>query len=414
MFVALTLVVATVGLIIYILKKYEARAKSYWTDRGFASIPSGLSFWDIFLGKKDAIDSDVEIYQKLGQLQEKVGGVMELGAFSAPILFVRDLDVAKDILIKDFDHFFDRRKSMRRYTLEVIGTAVFGMSVDTFNENDILYKMAERIGQFSYFRKLKLSLIQNFPKLSKILKLNGLDQDVSDFFWGMLSAALKARQEGNIKGNDFVQMLVDAHNDNLKEDQESELSREEKDANLKPKSGGNKNNIKWSNEIAIPQAFVFMSAGFDTVANNLAVASYILATHEDIQDKVYEEACRVLGNGEDGKKIAYEEVNRLEYIDMFISEVLRLYPAVTRLDRKCMRDYTLSTSDGEKPQIIKAGTFIAIPAEAIQRDEQYYPDPLKFDPERFNQENKTKRNPYAYMPFGIGPRKTALECDLPW
>ncbi|OXA62846.1 putative cytochrome P450 9f2 [Folsomia candida] len=389
MFVALTLVVATVGLIIYILKIYEARAKSYWTDRGFASTPSGVSFWDIFLGKKDAIDSDVEIYQKIGHLQEKVGGVMELGAFSSPILFVRDLDVAKDILIKDFDHFFDRRsfgdfdklfndglfnmkgqdwkdmrtflsptftsgrirsmfshfertadklkqhvksfpvtksgfdipvsESMRKYTLEVIVTSVFGMSVDVFKENDIMFEMAEKFGHFSYSRKIRLYMIQNFPKLSKLLKISGVDQDVSDFFWGMLSAALKARQEGNIKGNDFVQMLVDAQNGNLKEDQESELSREEKDAILKPKSGGNKNNIKWSNELAIPQAFIFMVAGFDTVANNLAVASYILATHEDIQDKVYEEACRVLGNGEDGKKIAYEEVNRLEYIDMFIS-----------------------------------------------------------------------------------------------
>jgi cytochrome P450 family 9 len=48
--------------------------------------------------------------------------------------------------------------------------------------------------------------------------------------------------------------------------------------------------------------------------------------------------------------------------------------------------------------------MVGVASEGIHRDEKYYPDPEKFDPERFNTENKGKRDIYAYMPFGFGPR----------
>jgi cytochrome P450 family 6 len=83
-----------------------------------------------------------------------------------------------------------------------------------------------------------------------------------------------------------------------------------------------------------------------------------------------------------------------------IPEVLRLYPAISRLERQCIKDYKIPDTN----LIIPKGTMIAISAEAIHRDENHYPNPLKFDPERFNDVNKVKRNNYAYMPFGIGLR----------
>lgn len=68
-----------------------------------------------------------------------------------------------------------------------------------------------------------------------------------------------------------------------------------------------------------------------------------------------------------------------------------------------MKDYAVMRSNG-KTVIIPKGANIAISAEAVQKDEQYFANPLNFDPERFSVENKGKISPYSYLPFGVGPR----------
>lgn len=70
------------------------------------------------------------------------------------------------------------------------------------------------------------------------------------------------------------------------------------------------------------------------------------------------------------------------------------------LDRQCLNDYAVPDSD----LIIEKGTPVLIPLAGIHYDERYYPDPQKYDPERFSDENKDKIPQFAYMPFGAGPR----------
>jgi len=79
---------------------------------------------------------------------------------------------------------------------------------------------------------------------------------------------------------------------------------------------------------------------------------------------------------------------------------MRLYPPALRIERLCTKDYPIPGTDC----VIPKGNLVAIAAEGIHSDPKHYPDPTKFDIERFSTENKAKRNPYSYMPFGIGPR----------
>ena len=74
----------------------------------------------------------------------------------------------------------------------------------------------------------------------------------------------------------------------------------------------------------IAQSFVFLIAGYETSSNTLGLTSYHIATHPDVQDKLQQEIDSVWTDEE--QLPTYETVNELPYLDMVISETLRLYP----------------------------------------------------------------------------------------
>ena len=83
-----------------------------------------------------------------------------------------------------------------------------------------------------------------------------------------------------------------------------------------------------------------------------------------------------------------------------VQETFRKYPAVLYLTRKCSKTYC----EPNKNIVIEKGTLVLIPLHGIHHDEEYYPEPEKFDPERFNDTNKKARHHYKHLPFGAGPR----------
>jgi hypothetical protein len=121
--------------------------------------------------------------------------------------------------------------------------------------------MAKRQGTISLTRKIRFAFFNAFPSLTNFFKLSAIEPDVAEYFWNTLKNVLHSREANTEKGDDFLQLLVEAKKGTLKADTSSELSKEEIEAQLKPKEGGNKNNIVWSDEIAIPQAFIFLIAG---------------------------------------------------------------------------------------------------------------------------------------------------------
>lgn len=90
---------------------------------------------------------------------------------------------------------------------------------------------------------------------------------------------------------------------------------------------------------------------------------------------------------------------------MRFSETLRKWSPAVFVDRICTKSYVIPKSkEGEMDIRIEKGESVWIPIFAIQRDPKYYPDPEKFDPERFSEENKHNIVPYTFLSFGAGPR----------
>jgi cytochrome P450 family 6 len=87
-------------------------------------------------------------------------------------------------------------------------------------------------------------------------------------------------------------------------------------------------------------------------------------------------------------------------MQFFPSETLRKYPPVPMLNRECTRSYKIPGTD----IVLEKGIRTVIPVLGLHHDPKYYPDPERFDPERFSEEEKMKRHHYVYLPFGEGPR----------
>lgn len=84
------------------------------------------------------------------------------------------------------------------------------------------------------------------------------------------------------------------------------------------------------------------------------------------------------------------------------TETLRKYPVVPGLNRRCTKEYTLPGTN----IVLPVGTNIGIPTISLHNDPKYYPNPKRFDPERFSAANKSGKtfNDMPYLPFGDGPR----------
>lgn len=79
---------------------------------------------------------------------------------------------------------------------------------------------------------------------------------------------------------------------------------------------------------------------------------------------------------------------------------MRKYPPLSNLNRFAKSDYQVPNTE----QVIEKGMSIVIPVYAIQHDEEFYPNPEKFEPDRFNSEEVQKRDIMTWLPFGEGPR----------
>ncbi|CAF3954626.1 unnamed protein product [Rotaria sp. Silwood1] len=141
-----------------------------------------------------------------------------------------------------------------------------------------------------------------------------------------------------------------------------------------------------------------VAAGYETTSTALAYTSYVLATHPNEQLKLQEHIDSYFYPDMDDDIPSYETISKMEYLDMFIREVLRMYPiAPIVINRESTEDFHINGIG-----TIPAGTIVTVDMYTIHFDPDLWGpvDPNVFYPERF----ATKRHPLAWIPFGIGSR----------
>jgi len=148
-------------------------------------------------------------------------------------------------------------------------------------------------------------------------------------------------------------------------------------------------------------------AGHETTANALTWTFYLLSQNPDIESKLYDEINRVLGSESGEKKENGDILHRtptvkdipyLEYAEKVLRESMRLYPPAWTLGRQVMGTYNL----GE--YVIPPGSIILMSQYVMHRNPLYFPDPERFNPDRWTKELKIHLPRFAYFPFGGGIR----------
>lgn len=270
-----------------------------------------------------------------------------------------------------------------RFTTDVIGSCAFGLECNSLTDpNAEFRKYGRKLFEEQPHHSLIMGFIQSAPKVSRILKMRVTRHDVEEFFMGAVRDTVAYREKNNIKKNDFMDILIDLKNNK----------------SIAGEDGQHMSTSLTMEEVAA-QAFLFWAAGFETSSSTMSYVMYELARHIDIQDKLRQNINEVLKkhNGE----LTYDSLKEMHYLDQVFDETLRVYPIVPFIQRVATHDY--NSTDDPKYKIEK-GTLIFIPVQAIHYDPEIYPDPMKFDPERFSPEEKAKRDVVTYLPFGEGPR----------
>jgi cytochrome P450 len=142
------------------------------------------------------------------------------------------------------------------------------------------------------------------------------------------------------------------------------------------------------------EVMTLVLAGFETTANALSWALYLLSKHPETAARLEEEATRVLA----GRVPTFEDLPSLEFTERVLQESMRLYPPAWCFEREAVE------ADEVGGYAIPGGTTIAVCPYVLHRNPAYWNEPDKFDPDRFLPERSTARSRFAYLPFGDGPR----------
>ncbi|XP_070617450.1 cytochrome P450 3A24-like [Erythrolamprus reginae] len=283
----------------------------------------------------------------------------------------------------DRDELVNVKEIFGAYSMDVITSTSFGVNTDSIsNPKDPFVQQAQKlltIGLLSPLFILSYVAPWMMPLLEK-MNFSFFSTESTEFFTRSIQKIKEKRsQEGEKRRVDFLHLLIESQN--------SLTSHE--------MNGVNHTYKGLTDSEILAQAVIFIFAGYETVSTILSFLTYELALQPDIQQKLQEEIDEVLPNK---APITYEALVQMEYLDMVLSETLRMHPAAGRLQRMCKSTIELNGIT------IPKGMGIVIPPVVLHYDPEYWPEPERFKPERFSKEVKDKINPYTYLPFGAGPR----------
>ncbi|XP_071636503.1 cytochrome P450 6k1-like [Temnothorax longispinosus] len=266
-----------------------------------------------------------------------------------------------------------------KLNMDVIWSTAYGLDANMFKDPNFS-KLGKIMLKDKYNRGYKMLHMFFLPHATSMGKLKVFQNETTDLLRKIFWHTMTRRMKSGEKRNDLIDILIELKRNSSYEERIEDFTFDDDDL--------------------LAQAASFFLFGFETCSTTTAFALYQLAVQPEIQKTLRKELLKALekSNG----KITYDMIQTsLPYLDMVISETLRLYPPLGFLNRMATKNYKVPEYDF----VIEKGTPVYISILGLHYDPEYFPSPNIFDPERFNEENKRNRPSCVYFPFGEGPHE---------
>jgi len=254
-------------------------------------------------------------------------------------------------------------EDMMRVTLEIVGRCLYSAEVTDAAER-VGHAMEVVTGRFIINASLAMLFRFDIPVRFALREWRAIRE-----LNGIIGGIIRERRSSEQPREDLLDMLLRA-----------------RDADGNPMS-----DTQLRDEV-----MTLFLAGHETTAIALSWACYLITQHPHVEAKLAEELQTVLG----GRVPTPGNLPRLRYTEMVLKETMRLYPAVWGIGRRALEDCELGG------YLVPAGSNVFILQWRTQRDARFFPDPDRFDPERWRDDpvRSGKIPRFAYFPFGGGPR----------
>lgn len=290
----------------------------------------------------------------------------------------------------------DARPLMMRLFVDTISSVAFGIESNVVrNPDSEFYKAAQRAVAPTLSNALRSLLAMFGREIQQTFNVRASSASTTKFFLDLVRESVEYRETNKIDRPDMLNLLIQLKNKGFVDADKGDAK--DKDSSPARQGAAGETRRLTTNEIAA-QVFIFFIAGFESSSGTTSFTLYELAKQPALLERVHQEVDQVLADF-DGK-ITYEAIMSLPYLEMCISETLRMYAPLAFITREAMvtRKVPLTELTVEK------GTRLVVPTRALHYDPVYWPDPYKYDPERHTADKKATRPAAAYLPFGDGPR----------
>ncbi|KAF2893535.1 hypothetical protein ILUMI_12646 [Ignelater luminosus] len=278
---------------------------------------------------------------------------------------------------------------------DIIAKITLGILCNSLEDpQNRIYTLAKDICNITGLRKsLKFFLASMSMKLAKFLKISFIKRTTADFMGEIIRETINIQGEEGSDEVNLISFMMNARAGQLNRSGEEPGS---------PGSASDISNVEFTDDIIIAQTIVFFFGGLETLSRAISYAAYELAIHPDVQEKLRSEIDIALE--ECGGNLDYDKLVSIKYLDMVVTEALRLWPPIAIIDRRTTKKFMIRDPIDVRNDIeIDEQVVCLVPVYSIHRDPARFPNPERFHPERFEREEARFKR-YTYMPFGVGRR----------